>query len=67
MGLQGDITIDVLIDATVSYNHKPLSGPVPSTTGRHGRATTVELRAGRDLGDQPVSTHLSVTVKFRLN
>jgi len=67
MGLQGDITIDALIDATGKVTTmKPLSGPVPLQQAAMDALRQWNYEPAR-LGDQPVSTHLSVTVKFRLN
>lgn len=67
MGLQGDITIDALIDATGKVTTmKPLSGPVPLQQAAMDALRQWNYEPAR-VGDQPVSTHLSVTVKFRLN
>jgi TonB family protein len=67
MGLQGDITIDALIDATGKVTTmKPLSGPVPLQQAAMDALRQWNYEPAR-LDGQPVSTHLSVTVKFRLN
>jgi len=67
MGLQGDITIDALIDATGKVTTmKPLSGPVPLQQAAMAALRQWNFEPAR-LDGQPVSTHLSVTVKFRLN
>jgi TonB family protein len=67
IGLQGDITIDALIDSTGKVTTmKLLSGPVPLQ-----QAAMDALRQWKyepaQLDSQPVSTHLSVTIKFRLH
>ena len=67
MGLQGDITIDALIDATGKVTTmKPLSGPVPLQQAAMDALRQWNYEPAR-LDGRPVSTHLSVTVKFRLN
>jgi TonB family protein len=67
MGLQGDITIDALIDATGKVTTmKPLSGPVPLQQAAMDALRQWNYEPAR-LDGQPVPTHLSVTVKFRLN
>jgi TonB family protein len=67
IGLQGDITIDALIDATGKVTTmKLLSGPVPLQQAAMDALRQWNYEPAR-LDGQPVSTHLSVTVKFRLN
>jgi TonB family protein len=67
IGLQGDITIDALIDATGKVTTmKPLSGPVPLQQAAMDALRQWNYEPAR-LDGQPVSTHLSVTMKFRLN
>jgi protein TonB len=67
IGLQGDITIDALIDSTGKVTTmKPLSGPVALHQAAMGALRQWKYEPAR-LDGQPVSTHLSVTMKFRLN
>jgi TonB family protein len=66
MGLQGDITIDALIDATGKVTAmKPLSGPVPLQQAAMDALRQWNYEPARFDG-QAVSTHVSVTMKFRL-
>jgi TonB family protein len=67
IGLQGDITIDALIDATGKVTTmKPLSGPLALQQAAMDALRQSNYEPAR-LDGQPVSTHLSVTMKFRLN
>ena len=67
IGLQGDITVDALIDATGRVTTmKPLSGPVPLQEAAMDALRQWIYEPAR-LNGQPVSTHMAVTVKFRLN
>jgi TonB family protein len=67
IGLQGDITIDALIDATGKVTTmKPLSGPVALQQAAMDALRQWNYEPAR-LDGQPVSMHLSVTMKFRLN
>jgi protein TonB len=66
IGLFGDVTIDALIDSTGKVTTmKPLSGPVPLQQAAMDALRQWEYEPAR-LNGQPVSTHLSVTVKFQL-
>jgi TonB family protein len=66
IGLQGDITIDALIDATGKVtNMKWLSGPIALQQAAMDALRQWNYEPAR-LHGQPVSTHLSVTIKFRL-
>jgi TonB family protein len=67
IGLQGDITIDALIDATGRVTTmKPLSGPVALQQAAMDALRQWNYEPAR-LDGQPVSTHVSVTMKFRLD
>ena len=67
IGLQGDIAIDALIDASGRVTTmKALSGPVPLQQAAMDALRQWIYEPAR-LNGQPVSTHLTVTVKFRLN
>ena len=66
IGLQGDITIDALIDATGRVTTMtPLSGPVALQQAAMDALRRWNFEPAR-LDGQPVSTHVSVTMKFRL-
>jgi TonB family protein len=66
IGLQGDITIDALIDSTGKVTTmKPLSGPAPLQQAAMDALRQWKYEPAR-LDGRPVSMHLSVTVKFRL-
>jgi len=66
MGIFGDVTIDALIDSTGKVTTmKPLSGPAPLQQAAMDALRQWEYEPAR-LNGQPVSTHLSVTVKFQL-
>jgi TonB family protein len=65
--LQGDITIDALIDSTGRVTTmKPLSGPVALQQAAMDALQQWRYEPAR-LDGQPVSMHLSVIMKFRLN
>jgi periplasmic protein TonB len=65
--LQGEVTIDALIDSTGKVaDMKPLSGPVALQQAAMDALRQWKYEPAR-LDGQPVSTHLSVTIKFRLN
>jgi TonB family protein len=67
IGLQGDITIDALIDSTGRVTTmNPLSGPVALQQAAMDALRQWKYEPAR-LDGQPVSMHLSVTMKFRLN
>ena len=67
IGLQGNITIDALIDATGKVTTmKPLSGPVALQQAAMDALRQWNYEPAR-LNGQPVSTHVSVTLKFRLD
>jgi TonB family protein len=67
IGLQGDITIDALIDSTGRVTTmKPLSGPVALQQAAMDALRQWKYEPAR-LDGQPVSMHLAVTMKFRLN
>ncbi len=67
IGLQGNITIDALIDATGKVTTmKPLSGPVALQQAAMDALRQWNYEPAR-LNGQPVSTHVSVTMKFRLD
>jgi TonB family protein len=65
--LQGEVTIDALIDSTGKVAAmKPLSGPVALRQAAMDALRQWNYEPAR-LDGQPVSMHLSVTIKFRLN
>ena len=65
--VQGEVTIDALIDSTGKVAAmKPLSGPVALQQAAMDALRQWKYEPAR-LDGQPVSTHLSVTIKFRLN
>ncbi len=65
--LQGEVTIDAVIDSTGKVAAmKPLSGPVALQHAAMDALRQWKYEPAR-LDGQPVSTHLSVTIKFRLN
>jgi TonB family protein len=67
MGLQGEVTIDALIDSTGRVAAmKPLSGPVALQQAAMDALRQWKYEPAR-LDGQPVSTHLTVTMKFHLN
>lgn len=67
IGIQGDVTIDALIDSTGKVTTvKPLAGPVPLQQAAMDALQQWKYEPAR-LNDQPVSMHLSVTMKFRIN
>jgi protein TonB len=67
IGLQGDITIDALVDASGKVTTmKPLSGPVPLQQAAMDALRQWNYEPAR-LDGQPVPTHVTVTVKFRLS
>jgi protein TonB len=67
IGLQGEVTIDALIDSTGRLAAmKPLSGPIALQQAAMDALRQWSYEPAR-LDGQPVSTHLSVTVRFRLN
>jgi TonB family protein len=67
IGLQGEITIDALIDSTGRVTTMtPLSGPVALQQAAMDALRQWKYEPAR-LDGQPVSMHLSVTMKFRLN
>ena len=67
IALQGDVTIDALIDATGKVvTMKRLSGPVALQQAAMDALRQWKYEPAR-LDGQPVSTHLSVTIQFRLN
>jgi TonB family protein len=67
LGLQGDITIDALIDSTGKVTTmKPLSGPVPLQQAAMDALRQWNYEPAR-VHSRPVSTHVSVTIRFRLN
>ena len=66
IGLYGDVAIDALIDSTGKVTTmKPLSGPVPLQQAAMDALRQWKYEPAR-LNGQPVSTHLSVTVKFQI-
>ncbi len=66
IGLQGEVTIDALIDSTGKVAAmKPLSGPVLLQQAAMDALRQWKYEPAR-LDGQPVSMHLSVTVKFHL-
>jgi TonB family protein len=67
IGLQGEVTIDALIDSTGRVvAMKPLSGPVALQQAAMDALREWKYEPAR-LDGQPVSMHLSVTMKFHLN
>jgi TonB family protein len=67
IGLQGEVTIDALIDSAGKVTAmKPLSGPVALQQAAMDALRQWKYEPAR-LDGQPVSMHLSVTMKFRLN
>jgi periplasmic protein TonB len=67
MGLQGEVTIDALIDSTGRVAAmKPLSGPVALQQAAMDALRQWKYEPAR-LDGQPASTHLTVTMKFHLN
>jgi len=67
IGLQGEVTIDALVDSTGRVAAmKPLSGPVALQQAAMDALRQWKYEPAR-LDGQPVSTHLSVTMKFHLN
>jgi TonB family protein len=65
--LQGEVTIDALIDSTGKVAAmKPISGPVALQQAAMDALRQWNYEPAR-LDGQPVSTHLSVRIKFRLN
>jgi TonB family protein len=67
IGLQGEVTIDALIDSTGRVAAmRPLSGPAALQQAAMDALRQWKYEPAR-LDGQPVSTHLSVTMKFHLN
>ena len=67
IGLQGDITIDAVIDSTGKVAAmKPLSGPVLLQQAAMDALRQWKYEPAR-LDGQPVSMHVSVTMKFHPN
>lgn len=67
IGIQGEVTIDALIDSTGKVTTvKPLAGPVPLQQAAMDALQQWKYEPAR-LNGQPVSMHLSVTMKFRIN
>ena len=67
IGLQGEVTIDALIDSTGKVAAmKPLSGPVALQQAAMDALRQWKYEPAR-LDGQRVSTHLSVTMRFHLN
>jgi len=67
IGLQGDIMIDAVIDSTGKVAAmKPLSGPILLQQAAMDALRQWKYEPAR-LDGQPVSMHLSVTMKFHVN
>lgn len=67
IGLQGEVTIDALIDSAGRVAAvRPLSGPAALQQAAMDALRQWKYEPAR-LDGQPVSTHLSVTMKFHLN